>query len=59
MSNPTTRDRTTIAVNIATADDLHDRKNRGESYDDVINRLMEQNSALQERVSELEAEVDD
>ena len=31
---------TTIAVADQTADKLHDMKNRGESYDDVIQRLL-------------------
>jgi len=31
--------KTTIEVADETADELHDRKNRGDSYDDVIQRL--------------------
>ena len=32
---------TTIRIDDGTADKLHDKKNRGDSYDDVINRLLE------------------
>lgn len=32
---------TSIRVDESTADKLHDLKNRGDSYDDVINRLLE------------------
>lgn len=34
-------EQTTIRVNDDTADELHNRKNRGDSYDDVIQRLLE------------------
>lgn len=34
------RDRTSVTVQPSTADELHDRKARGESYDDVIRRLL-------------------
>lgn len=34
--------RTSIAVDTDTADELHELKQRGESYDDVILRLLEQ-----------------
>lgn len=33
--------RTTVAVSTDTADRLHDRKDRGESFDDVIQALLE------------------
>jgi predicted CopG family antitoxin len=33
--------RTTISVDDETADELHELKQRGESYDDVVNRLLE------------------
>jgi len=33
-------DRTTISVADETADELHDMKQRGDSYDDVIRRLI-------------------
>lgn len=33
--------RTTISVSEELADELHDRKSRGESYEDVIWRLIE------------------
>jgi len=33
-------ERTTVQVDAETADRLHDRKARGESYDDVIRRLL-------------------
>lgn len=33
-------DYTTIRVKPGTADELHDRKKRGDSYDDVIQRLL-------------------
>jgi len=33
--------RTTISVQDETADELHDLKERGESYDDVVSRLLE------------------
>lgn len=33
--------RTSIQVSDELADELHDRKNRGESYEDVIWRLIE------------------
>jgi predicted CopG family antitoxin len=33
--------RTTIQVSDELADELHDRKNRGDSYEDVIWRLIE------------------
>lgn len=32
---------TTIRVTPAVADELHDRKNRGESYDDVLRRILD------------------
>ena len=38
---PSMDDTTTIAVAEQTADKLHEMKDRGESYDDVINRLLE------------------
>jgi len=34
--------RTTIQVSDELADELHDRKNRGESYEDVIWRIVEE-----------------
>ena len=34
-------DSTTIQVTEKTADELHDLKDRGDSYDDVISRLLE------------------
>lgn len=34
--------RTTIQVSDELADELHDRKDRGDSYEDVIWRLMEE-----------------
>jgi predicted CopG family antitoxin len=34
--------RTTIQVSEKLADELHSRKNRGDSYEDVIWRLIEQ-----------------
>lgn len=34
--------RTTIGLSEALADELHDRKNRGDSYEDVVWRLIEQ-----------------
>lgn len=33
-------DRTSVTVQPSTADELHSRKSRGESYDDVIRRLL-------------------
>ena len=38
---PAAMGRTTIAVDESTADELHALKRRGESYDDVIQRLLE------------------
>lgn len=35
---------TSIRVKSETADKLHDLKNRGDSYDDVINRLIEEHN---------------
>lgn len=35
-------DRTTISVSDPVADKLHDLKERGESYDDVIRRVLEE-----------------
>jgi len=32
---------TTIRIDDSTADQLHNKKNRGDSYDDVIKRLLE------------------
>jgi predicted CopG family antitoxin len=40
--------RTTISVSDETADVLHDMKKRGESYDDVIVRLLIENEDLEE-----------
>ena len=37
--------RTTISVSEATADELHAMKERGESYDDVVRRLIEEGAA--------------
>ena len=34
-------ERTTISVTTEMADELHSRKNRGDSYEDVIRRLIE------------------
>jgi predicted CopG family antitoxin len=45
MTIPETVDdmgRTTIQVSDELADELHDRKNRGDSYEDVIWRLIDQ-----------------
>lgn len=33
--------RTTISLDEQTADDLHELKQRGDSYDDVVRRLIE------------------
>ena len=33
---------TTIRIDDSTADELHDRKERGDSYDDVITRMLQQ-----------------
>lgn len=44
MTQPDTTDpmgRTTIQVSDELADELHDRKGRGDSYEDVIWRLIE------------------
>jgi len=38
---------TTIQVTEATADDLHERKGRGESYNDVIRRLLDEKRSSQ------------
>jgi predicted CopG family antitoxin len=45
MDTPTqaaTMGRTTIQVSDELADELHDRKERGDSYEDVIWRLIEE-----------------
>jgi len=44
MSQPQTADmgRTTISVDDWTADELHRMKRRGDSYDDVVRRLIEE-----------------
>jgi len=39
----TMADRTSISVSHELADELYDRKQRGESYEDVIWRLIEEN----------------
>jgi len=39
---PSDMGRTTISVSDELADDLHDRKQRGDSYEDVINRLIQE-----------------
>ena len=52
--------RTTISVSDERADELHDMKGRGDSYDDVLARvlkenkeLLEENERLHERLEEL------
>lgn len=39
---------TSIRVSSKLADELHDRKNRGDAYEDVIWRLIEQADAAEE-----------
>ena len=41
-ANSKSMGRTTIQVSDELADELHDRKGRGESYEDVIWRVIEQ-----------------
>ena len=41
-------DTTTVAVKPETADELHALKNRGESYDDVIQRLLSERGGTDE-----------
>lgn len=41
-SEPGDMGRTTISVDEETADRLHELKQRGESYDDVVKRLLEE-----------------
>lgn len=46
--------KTTIEVYKTTASDLHDLKNRGDSYDDVVNRLLETQAQLDNQATEKE-----
>jgi predicted CopG family antitoxin len=53
-------DRTTISVSGATADTLHSRKKRGDSYEDVIQRLFEKaDGTPDERLKRLSTELDE
>ena len=53
-------ERTTISVTAATADELHERKSRGDSYEDVIQRLFEKaDGSPNERLKRLSDELDD
>lgn len=54
MSEPDD-DRTRISVTGDLADELHDRKNRGDSYEDGIWRLI----AAADKLAELDIESDD
>lgn len=38
---PETMSRTTVSLSEETADDLHEMKQRGDSYDDVVRRLIQ------------------
>lgn len=48
----TTMSRTSISASEELADELYERKRRGESYEDVIWRLIEKADAHDEDVSE-------
>lgn len=53
-------ERTTISVSGATADELHSRKKRGDSYEDVVQRLFEKaDGAPDERLKRLSDELDE
>lgn len=48
-----------IRVKEQTANDLHGMKQRGDSYDDVIRRVMEERSRLEDEVNRLREQVSD
>lgn len=41
-TDPASMGRTTISLDEETADKLHEMKRRGDSYDDVVRRLIEE-----------------
>lgn len=47
-------DRTSISVSHDLADDLYERKKRGESYEDLIRRILEEYDADDEPAAESE-----
>jgi len=42
QAQPAAMSRTTVSLSEETADKLHDLKQRGDSYDDVVRRLIKQ-----------------